>query len=143
MSFLLDTNVLIALFDPDHAFHARAHAWWKKDRPPWASCPLTENAVVRIMSSSSYSRIRRFAVSELVALLQTFIRGTKHTFWPDSISILDASRFDHGRILSSGTLTDIYLLSLAVEKRGRLVTFDQRIAISAVPRATSRNLLVL
>ena len=143
MSFLLDTNVLIALFDPDHAFHARAHAWWAKHRPPWASCPLTENGVVRIMSSTNYSRVRRFTVFEVVTLLQTFCSGTKHTFWPDSISILDGTRFDHGRILSSGTFTDIYLLSLAVERRARLVTFDQRIAVSAVARATSRNLLVL
>jgi toxin-antitoxin system PIN domain toxin len=139
----LDTNVLIALLDQDHAFHARAHAWWRKDQPPWASCPLTENGVVRIMASPSYSRARPFTIAELVNLLQTFTARTKHIFWPDSVSILDATRFDHGRILLSETLTDIYLLSLAVEKGGRLVTFDQGIATSAVARAAPKNLLVV
>ena len=141
MRSLLDINVLIALLDQDHAFHARAHAWWRKDQPQWASCPLTENGVVRIMASPGYSRVRQFTVSEL--LLQTFTAGTKHAFWPDSVSILDATRFDHGRILLSKTLTDIYLLSLAVEKSGRLVTFDQGIEASAVARATPKNLLVV
>jgi uncharacterized protein len=143
MRSLLDINLLIALLDQNHAFHARAHAWWRKDRPQWASCPLTENGVLRIMGSPHYSKARQFTVAELVTLLQTFTAGTKHTFWPDSVSILDATRFDHGRILSSKTLTDIYLLSLAVEKGGRLVTFDQGMAASAVAQATPGNLLVL
>lgn len=143
MRSLLDINVLIALLDQDHAFHARAHAWWRKEHPSWASCPLTENGVLRIMASPSYSETHPFTVAELVPLLRTFTAATKHTFWPDSVSILDASRFDHGRVLSSKTLTDIYLLSLAVEKSGRLVTFDQGIAVSAVQRATPKNLLVL
>jgi toxin-antitoxin system PIN domain toxin len=143
MRSLLDINVLIALLDPDHAFHGRAHAWWRKDHPQWASCPLTENGVVRIMTSPNYSKARPFTVAELVTLLQTFTAGTKHTFWPDSVSILDATHFDHGRILSSKSLTDIYLLALAVEKGGRLVTFDQGMAASPVAQATPRNLLVL
>ena len=143
MRSLLDINVLIALLDQDHAFHTRAHAWWKKDHPEWASCPLTENGVVRIMASPNYSKARQFTVAELVTLLQTFTAATKHIFWPDTVSILDATRFDHARILSSKILTDIYLLSLAVEKNGRLVTFDQGIATSAVARATPKNLQVL
>jgi len=28
MRALLDNKVLIALFDPGHAFHERGHAWW-------------------------------------------------------------------------------------------------------------------
>jgi hypothetical protein len=140
---LLDINVLIALLDQDHAFHPRAHTWWKKDRPQWASCPLTENGVVRIMASPNYSKARQFTVAELVSLLQTFTAATKHTFWPDTVSIRDATRFDHARILSSKTLTDIYLLSLAVEQSGCLVTFDQGIAVSAVSRAAPKNLHVL
>ncbi len=143
MRALLDINVLIALLDPDHAFHARAHAWWRRDRPTWASCPLSENGAVRIMASPSYSKARRFTVGELVTLLQTFTAASNHAFWPDSISILDPARFDHPRILSAKALTDLYLLSLAVEKSGRLVTFDQGIALSAVTAATPKNLLVL
>jgi predicted nucleic acid-binding protein len=28
MRALLDVNVVIALLDPDHAFHERAHGWF-------------------------------------------------------------------------------------------------------------------
>lgn len=80
MFSLLDINVLIALLDQDHAFHARAHAWWRKDQPRWASCPLTENGLLRIMASPNYSKARPFTVAELVSLLQTFIAATNHAF---------------------------------------------------------------
>ncbi|HEX4183450.1 MAG TPA: hypothetical protein VHY34_09330 [Caulobacteraceae bacterium] len=50
MTFLLDVNVVIALIDPAHVGHEAAH-------PPvrggghraWATCPLTENGVIRIV----------------------------------------------------------------------------------------------
>ncbi len=143
MRSLLDINVLIALLDPDHAFHARAHAWWRKEKPAWASCPLTENGVVRIMSSLSYSKARPFTVAELAHQLQIFSASTKHAFWPDSLSVRDRSAFHHERVLTSRHLTDVYLLALALENKGRFVTFDQGIPLAAVVNATPRHLLVL
>src|SRR5258708_12073110 len=98
MRSLLDIHVLIALLDQDHAFHARAHAWWRKDQPQWASCPLTENGVVRIMASPNYSKARQFTVAELVTLLQTFTPGTKHTFCPAPAPTLPPTPFDHATI---------------------------------------------
>lgn len=56
MRHLLDINVLIALMDSSHAFHHRAHLWWGAEGRPWASCPLTENGLIRIMAASSYSK---------------------------------------------------------------------------------------
>ena len=47
---LLDGNVLIALLDPRHIHHELAHTWLAGSAPrPWASCPLTENAVLRLL----------------------------------------------------------------------------------------------
>ena len=52
---LLDVNVLIALLDPRHVDHERAHAWLADSAPlPWAGCPLTENAVLRILGNPRY-----------------------------------------------------------------------------------------
>ena len=65
MHHLLDVNVLIALLDPNHAFHERAHAWWSGEVRAWASCPLTENGAIRIMASPNYSRVTRFTVGDL------------------------------------------------------------------------------
>lgn len=41
MRSLLYVSFLIALLDPDHDFHNRAHDWWQAHRGErWASCPL-------------------------------------------------------------------------------------------------------
>jgi uncharacterized protein len=141
---ILDVNVVIALLDPDHAFHERAHAWWADhEHAGWASCPLTENGVVRIMSHPSYSPSTHFTVAELVARLRTFVEHTDHEFWADEVSIRDATAVVADRIHGGRQVTDLYMLALAVRHRGRLATFDQSIPMSAVPAATSRNLVVV
>jgi hypothetical protein len=56
---------------------------------------------------------------------------------------LDPQQFQHGHIHSARQLTDLYLLALAVKNKGRLVTLDQRIPISAVRGATTAHLVVL
>lgn len=143
MRHLLDINVLIALMDSDHVFHVRAHTWWAGNRRPWASCPLTENGLLRIMASPHYSTQARFALADLAARLAVFVRGTDHVFWPDSLSLRDSKHFNHASILSSKHLTDFYLLALAVENKGRFVTFDQHIPLPAVLTASPKHLLVI
>ena len=141
MRALLDVNVIIALLDPDHAFHEHAHAWWATNRNHgWASCPLTENGVVRIMSHPGYSQKTRFTPGDLIDRLRQFAALNDHEFWPDEISLRNETIFARERIHSSRQLTDLYLLALAVVHQGRLVTFDRGIPLSAVPHATMANL---
>ena len=73
MRALLDANVIIALLDSDHAFHERGHDWGaEKMKRGWASCPLTENGVVRIMSNPNYSQKTRFTPADMIGRLRTF-----------------------------------------------------------------------
>jgi predicted nucleic acid-binding protein len=52
---LFDVNLLIALFDEQHVHHVRAQAWWAATRAGgWASCPVTENGFVRVISQPNY-----------------------------------------------------------------------------------------
>ena len=144
MRALLDVNVIIALLDPDHVFHDRAHAWWATHAESgWASCPIVENGVVRIMSNPGYSEKIHFTPGELVSRLQIFARKTDHEFWPDDISLRDEKIFTTERIHNSRHLTDFYLLALAAKHGGRLATFDRDIPISSVPIAGAKNLFVL
>ncbi len=141
MRALLDVNVIIALLDPDHAFHERAHDWWAEHmKRGWASCPLTENGVVRIMSNPNYSQETRFTPADMIGRLRTFVGQTDHEFWPDEISLRDEKIFATERIHSSQQLTDLYLLALAAKHHGRLVTFDQGIPLSAISNAKAANL---
>jgi len=48
---LLDVNVLIALLDSDHTDHMRARDWIHAEiADGWASCAITQNGFVRIVS---------------------------------------------------------------------------------------------
>jgi toxin-antitoxin system PIN domain toxin len=143
MRALLDVNFIIALLDPDHAFHERAHAWWAANlKRGWASCPLTENGVVRIMSNPNYSEKMHFTPGDLIGRLRIFAAQSNHAFWPDEISLRDEKIFAAERILSSRQLTDLYLLALATKHEGRLVTFDKGIPLSSISHARAANLCV-
>lgn len=144
MRALLDVNLVIALLDPDHAFHNRAHDWWAAHQQAgWASCPIVENGVVRIMSNPGYSQKVRFSPADLISTLQEFTAQTDHEFWPDDISLRDQQAFLVERMHSSRQLTDLYLLSLAIRRGGALATFDQGIATSAVVGVKPENLIVV
>jgi len=141
---LLDVNIVIALLDPDHAFHERSHDWWEANaKSGWASCPITENGVVRIMSHPGYSPGGRFTPGDLISRLQLFAGQTDHEFWPDDISLRDNAIFTTERIHSSRQITDLYLLALAAKHSGKLATFDRGIPISAARNAKTENLSVV
>lgn len=59
---LLDVNVLIALCDARHMHHAIATTWFRHNaKNGWASCPLTQNGTIRIMSNPKYTNPRSMA----------------------------------------------------------------------------------
>lgn len=129
MRALLDVNVLVALLDPEHSFHDRAHSFWKQlnKSDGWSSCPITQNGVLRILSSHRYPRSSQYTKTEVFANLTRLITDSDHRFWPDEISLLDSNRFDPRAVFGPKHLTDIYLLGLAMYNKGKFVTFDQRI----------------
>jgi hypothetical protein len=139
---LLDVNVLLALFDGEHAHHQRARAWWSEHRDAgWASCPLTENGFIRIISNAGYPR--PLAVADAIFVLRAQAALPGHAFWPDDIPALDAAFFDVDRILGPRQLTDIYLLALAMKHGGRLASFDQAIPAGAVRGVDRRHLVII
>ena len=144
MRALLDANVLIAMLDSDHLFHSNSFDWFQANQNMgWATCPITQNAALRILSNPGYSKVKRYQLSRLVELLNEIIEKTNHEFWPDDISLLDSSIVDLSKVLGPGQLTDIYLLALAARNEGRLISFDPRIATSAVRFGTDKNLTTI
>lgn len=144
MRSLLDVNVVIALIDFDHLFHARAHAWWDGAKHDgWSSCPLTENGVVRIMSRPGYGAPESYTPGDVLGWLTEFLSNTDHEFWPDALSLTDPKFFDSDKILGPKQITDQYLLALAASRDGVFVTFDQSINTTAVRNALPGHLLVI
>jgi toxin-antitoxin system PIN domain toxin len=139
---LFDINVLLALFDAEHIHHRQALAWWSDNRDGgWASCPLTQNGFVRVISGARYPRARSFA--DAMAVMRAQIEQSDHAFWVDDISIADAGIFDHGRLFGPNQITDVYLLALALKNGGRFVTFDRAVPVRAVRDAGPQHLVTL
>ena len=140
---LLDVNLLVALFDADHVHHRPAHDWLAGGREEgWATCPLTENGLVRILSNPSYSG-RRTTVQDAVDRLTAFRASGDHAFWPDAVSLCQEGLFVFPHVGGHRRLTDVYLLALAVQRDGRLVTFDRGIRPDAVTGAGPEHLIHL
>jgi len=140
---LLDANVLIALFDPDHVQHEPAHDWFEDHRlNGWATCPLTENALVRILGHPQYSPVPE-SPAQIIKRLRRFCGSGQHVFWGDTLSIRDRQYFPATFAASGRQLTDTYLLGLAVANRGILATFDAAIAAATVTGATADHLALI
>ena len=142
MIHLPDVNVLVALFDPEHVHHETAHAWFAPlQESGWATCPLTENGFVRLVSNPAYPG-RRTTVGDAVERLRRFTSSEHHAFWPGDVSILDPGAFAAGHLAGHRQVSDAYLLALATRHEGALVTFDRNVPTQAVPGSAGR-LLVL
>lgn len=142
MRALLDVNVLIALLDAAHVHHAAARAWLERHiEAGWASCPLTQNGCIRIMSQPAYPGA--LPAAAVAARLAAASSTAWHAFWPDAVSLLGDDLIDWRGVLGSRQVTDVYLLALAVHHGGRLVTFDRNVPLIAVPTATREHLVVV
>lgn len=142
MRALLDINVLLALLDSDHVDHELARDWISgRIERGWASCALTQNGFVRVISQPRYpnpvpptvaiDRLRRASATE------------HHQYWTCSVTLLDRRNVDSDRVHGPRQVTDVYLLALAAAHGGRFVTFDRTIPLSAAPGAGPQHLVVL
>lgn len=142
MRSLLDVNVLLALFDRDHVDHTTAREWLSEEiEHGWASCALTQNGFVRIISQPRYPS--PISASEAVDRLRRATGTEYHECWPCSISLLEDRRVDPTHVHGPLQVTDVYLLALAVEHGGRFVTFDRSVPLTAARGAGPERLVVL
>lgn len=142
MRALLDVNVLIALLDEGHVHHGLAMTWLESEiSHGWASCPLTQNGCIRIMSQPKYPA--SLAAAQVADRLAEAANSPEHEFWPADVNMLEDSAIDWARVLGHRQVTDVYLLALAVKHGGRFVTFDRRMVLEAVKDASATNLAIL
>ncbi|TPE45711.1 TA system VapC family ribonuclease toxin [Amaricoccus solimangrovi] len=142
MTFLLDVNVLIALVDPGHVAHDDAHAWFAETgRRAWATCPMTENGVLRILGNPKYPNSPG-APARVAGILESLRALPGHEFWSEDFSVVAAAHIDAGKILTSAQVTDAYLLALARLRGGQLATFDRKLSTEAVTEGKSALFLI-
>ena len=141
MRALLDVNVLIALLDRQHEHHQAALRWLEENvQHGWATCAVTENGVLRIMSQPNYAH--PWQIDVVAEALVEMTETERHEFWPDA-SLLTPGVIDWSQVASAKQITDLYLLALAAQNNGRLVTFDERMAKDAVLIASDKTYHVI
>jgi uncharacterized protein len=119
VTVLLDGNVLIALVVVDHVHHDFAEAWLKEQTDFFATCPITQGTLLRILFQQGHS------ATSAKAFLTRIMGDSGHTFWTDSLSYLDVGLEG---IIGYRQVTDAYLAQLARANQGRLATFDRGLA---------------
>lgn len=119
MTTLLDANVLIALVVGDHVHHDAAEKWFTASPDRFATCPITEGSLLRLLLREGQT------ASDAQALLDAVRHSDRHEFWPDEVSYCDVSL---DGVLGHRQVTDAYLAQLARNRAGRLATFDQGLA---------------
>lgn len=78
---LLDVDVLIALLDPTHVHHDRAHhGFGGAGNAHWISCPTTQNGTVGIVSHPKYPNPQPVSVvleslERLTRIVSTAVEG--------------------------------------------------------------------
>lgn len=110
-------------------------------RRPSRSRDVAVSSLIRIMSNPGYPN--PLPVQAIIEHLAEACHQDIHEFWQDEVSLLDPDVVDSTRIHGPRQLTNIYLLALAVQHEGRLVTFDTGIPLAAVRKATTQKPLIL
>ena len=141
MTSLLDVSVLISLLDANHQNHATITGWLGQNNHRWASCPITQNGYLRIVTQESYPNA--ISIKEAIKTLSQAVSTLGHEFLSDDISLLDQQLFAHEHIQGPKQLTDIYLLALSVFHGARFVTLDEGVPHVAVPQATNASVHVI
>ena len=124
-AYLLDVNVLVALSWPDHVLHDRVIRWFGKHaQQGWATCPFTQTAFVRLLSNPAFP-LGLLTPQKALELLQRNLAHPRHQFWPADITLGEC--FNLSRVQAKGhkQITDIYLLGLAIHRKGLLATCDE------------------
>ena len=140
---LLDVNIWVALIDEAHVHNRKALTLMKRPGLRIASCPLIENGVLRVLNLPGYSSFGPAGFQPVRDKLDAICKRHDHEFWPDDVSLRTRTLVDWSRVLGHDQITDVYLLALAVAHGGCLATLDHRVALSTVPAAKEKHLLLL
>jgi hypothetical protein len=119
--FLLDANALIALTVREHLSNPRVRAWFQSAPLEFATCPITQGALVRF-----HLRLNPAGGLDIAkAAIRSLESHPRHRFWHDDLSytcLQEAGLHGHRQV------TDFYLVALAKSRSARLATLDEPLA---------------
>lgn len=117
---LLDGNVLVALVISTHVHHQAAQAWFAAGEEPFATCPITQGVLLRLLM-----RLGDLRVETALGVLAELTAHARHIFRADD---LDDAQVAWRGVLGHRQVTDAHLAALARRNQGHLATFDAGLA---------------
>ena len=125
---LLDINVLLALAWPNHQHHAQGQAWFAENASQgWATCALTQLGFIRLSSNPAFT-VNAVSPRHAAVLLSAWTQHAAHQFLPsppaEGPSIYES-------VLGHQQVDDAWLVEVARQTNGCLVTLDKRVAAHA------------
>ena len=136
---LLDVNVLVALTAEDHVHHELVSRWFDAPGLQWGVCPFTEAGFLRVTTNP---KIGMHTMEEATEVLVALAEHPGFSFWPIGTGWTTLTAPFRRRIFGHQQVTDAYLLGLAIQADGILVTMDKAIQYLAGAQF-SDNLLIL
>ncbi len=129
--WLLDVNVLVALTLTSHVHHGQAHLALGAHAGTWATCPLTESALVRLLLNPRVTG-RAFAPGAVLKIVSSLGQDPRWRWLPDDSS-LTRPVIDTAVLSGHQQVTDLHLVNLAARADLVLVTFDAGIQAGLAP----------
>jgi toxin-antitoxin system PIN domain toxin len=124
MTFLLDTNALLALAWQNHEHHEVVTRWLRSVKS-FATCPITQGGFLRLSSNPALGFSN--GTNDAFTSLDSILGDERHVFWPDDLSFAEAE-VRRDLIRSHAQVTDKYLAALARRHNGTLATMDRPLA---------------
>lgn len=120
---LFDVNALVALSLTAHQHHRPAHAFLGALSGEWATCPITESALFRLLMNPAVTGSARSA-TDVSAVLSGMRRDVRWRFVDDSSSLAEPL-IDMSVLMGHQQVTDFHLVNLAAERGYVLASFDR------------------
>jgi toxin-antitoxin system PIN domain toxin len=140
--YLLDVNALVALTSIEHPQYLVAQRWFDSlSRDEWGICPLTEAGYIRVVTNPASGPIMQ-TFFQAAAILKDLAERPHYRYWPIARSWAALTAPFAARIAGHQQIKNAYLLGMAINEDGVLVTFDRGLRYLAGAEF-ARNLLVL
>jgi toxin-antitoxin system PIN domain toxin len=137
--YLLDVNVLIALFTEDHIHHRPAMEWFSAPDLQWGVCALTEGGFLRYATAP---RPGQLTMMEATAILEDATQHPGYHYLPIAADWPTLCGPFFARLYGTKQVTDAYLLGLAVREGLVLVTMDKGVVHLAGKEHSAHVLLL-
>jgi toxin-antitoxin system PIN domain toxin len=122
-------NVWLALVAAEHVHWPLARRWWREEEGAIAFCRLTQLGFLRLMTTSAAMDGKPLTITQAWRVYDRLYDDDRVTFVSEPPEV--EKRFREkavGREASPKVWADAWLLALAQEAGGVLVTFDRALA---------------